>query len=143
MGACLGIAQDTGSKPPTLVVALCWLDCVPCPKNGTVLLTLSKPHGPLSSNTVGSITKRLLHTFGISTAHWGPTLLEGRGSLFTVSWGCRLMKFVRLGNGKALRLLANIIRGSGQPSRRALALSDLCTTSHLVIVRSPTSLGLR
>ena len=30
----------------------------------------------------------------------GPTLIEGRGLLFTVSWGCPLMKFVRLGNGR-------------------------------------------
>ena len=71
------------------------------PKNGTVLLTLFKPHGPLSSNTVGSITKRLLHTFGISTAHWGPHSTRGAGVTFYRQLGLQADEVCEIGKWKS------------------------------------------
>ena len=71
------------------------------PKNGTVLLTLSKPYGPLSSNTVGSITKRLLHTFGISTAHWGPHSTRGAGVTFYRQLGLPADEVCEIGKWKS------------------------------------------
>ena len=70
-------------------------------KNGTVLLTLSKPYGPLSSNTLGNITKWLLQTFGISTAHWGPHSTRGAGVTFYRQLGLPADEICEIGKWKS------------------------------------------
>ena len=46
---------------------------------GPVLLSLSPPYGPLTADTVGSITKIFLQDMGISPQVWGPHSTRGAG----------------------------------------------------------------
>jgi hypothetical protein len=49
------------------------------PSGSLLLRQLKPPYAPLSNNTVGSITKKVLSKFGIDTSFWGPHSTRGAG----------------------------------------------------------------
>ena len=48
---------------------------------GPLLIGLVKPHGALSSDRVGALTKQILHTQGVDVTHYKPHTTRGAGKL--------------------------------------------------------------
>ena len=54
----------------------------PC---GPLLIGLVKPHGALSSDRVGALTKQILHTQGVDVTHYKPHTTRGAGKLMLLT----------------------------------------------------------
>ena len=65
--------------PETLLLKYVELTHTKVPAGSPLLVSLGAPYTPLSSNTIGSITKRLLGTYGIDTLAFAAHSTRGAG----------------------------------------------------------------
>ena len=70
------------------------------PAGSELLRQVAPPYKPLVANTVGSITKRLLAKFGVSTTVWGPHSTRGAGVLHYKSLGMTSEEVCEIGKWK-------------------------------------------
>ena len=90
-------------------------------KGGPLLLGLVKPYVPLSSNTIGSLTRGILHKHGIPIQEFGPHSTRGAGVAMYKNLGlsseavCEVGKWKNMGAFQAhyLRLNAADAAGGG------------------------------
>ena len=96
----------------------------------------------LSADTIGSLTKTALGKLGVPTNFLGPHSTRGAGVSFYKQLGLTSEEVCEIGKWKIPMLFNPIIYGWGPPKLRVGGCPILCTPSHLVVVQSPTSLGL-
>ena len=71
---------------------------------GPVLLSLKAPFKPISADTVGSITKKILESVGVSSA-WGPHSRSGAGASLMKKLGLTSEEVCEIGKWKDVSAL--------------------------------------
>ena len=70
------------------------------PKDSLVLRALIAPFQPLSSNTIASLTRKVLHTLGLNTQIWSPHSTRGAGVTMYKAIGLNSEEVCELGKWK-------------------------------------------
>ena len=89
--------------PETLLLKYVELTCDKVPAGSPLLISLGAPYAPLTSNSIGRITKNALSAFGVDVSAFGAHSTRGRGWLCIKGGGYPPNKFVKLGGEKTHR----------------------------------------
>ena len=98
------------------------------PPDSVVLRALKAPHPPISSNTIGSLTRRLLSSFGVPMSVWGPHSTRGAGVLMYKQMGLSSEEVCEIGKWKNTSAFSSHYLRLGAPKRAAQELGSLVHT---------------
>ena len=100
---------------------------------GELLLSLKPPYKPLKSDTIGSITKRLLEAHGIPPKFWGAHSTRGAGVGLMKALGLTAEEVCEIGRWKGVEAFTQHYQKLGAQQKLETSLTAL--------VHNRTSLG--
>ena len=92
------------------------------PADSVVLRALKAPHPPLTSNTIGSVTRSLLSSLGVPMSVWGPHSTRGAGVLMYKQMGLSSEEVCEIGKWKNTNAFSSHYLRLGAPTRAAREL---------------------
>ena len=92
---------------------------------GPLLINSKPPFEALSASTIGSVTKRLLNKFGISTAVWAPHSTRGAGVFFWKKMGLSSEEVCEIGKWKNVQAFSAHYLRLGAVDRAAQLMGRL------------------
>ena len=96
----MSLEEHPDLSPKHLMLQYVKLTSLLVPEGSLLLRQLFPPFSPLSANTIGSITRKMLQQFGIATKLWGPHSTRGAGVKFYKKLGLTSEEVCEIGKWK-------------------------------------------